>query len=497
MSRIFLASLLICVLGCTRTIEQPLATSNSTSATTSLASASGTPFGDLLIAEPVTYKNLTLFPIYSKEPKNEDRFITLDEGLAAGTVRIVEVGAVSNGSAADDPFSNSSQSAGDDPFVEPSRPADNDPFVTRDDADRVRASANRQEPLGGQPGNTPAIAPPAASGQPSDDSPVGELPQRRVSEPAGEVNTLLVYNTSGRPLYLMPGEIISGGKQDRTIGQEIVIQASPEPVPIEVYCVEPGRWSGRSVADTSQMLANAGEFPGNLSLVVSQHQDLQQLSEQAQRGEFVTSVGQLNKNVRLAVQQTQNQNTVWDEVAKTNAQTGNATETGNFAANYFHPEADSELGPYVEALLPVAERKRIVGVAVAVNGKMLSADWFESTPLFRKYFLKLLKSYALDAIAAATSQGDDDSQPEACTIKECLAFLQEVAEAKPESIAHHDGQRNDRRESARGVSFSYYDADAAADAGVEGQPMQAASGGFGGFGGGGFGGAVHGGTFAK
>jgi len=48
---------------------------------------------DLRVVEPVTYGNLTIFPVVSTESKNEDRFITLDEGLKAGTVEILELGA--------------------------------------------------------------------------------------------------------------------------------------------------------------------------------------------------------------------------------------------------------------------------------------------------------------------------------------------------------------------------------------------------------------------
>ena len=51
----------------------------------------GTPYGVFFIGEAISHENLTIFPISSKTPKNEDRFITLDEGLAAGTVKIIAV----------------------------------------------------------------------------------------------------------------------------------------------------------------------------------------------------------------------------------------------------------------------------------------------------------------------------------------------------------------------------------------------------------------------
>lgn len=48
---------------------------------------------ELLVGPAVEFKNLTVFPVLSKVAKNDDAYITLDEGLKAGTVVIAEVGA--------------------------------------------------------------------------------------------------------------------------------------------------------------------------------------------------------------------------------------------------------------------------------------------------------------------------------------------------------------------------------------------------------------------
>jgi hypothetical protein len=44
--------------------------------------------GDWLVGKPLRHANLTIFPVSSRVPKNEDRFITLDAGLKAGTVEV-------------------------------------------------------------------------------------------------------------------------------------------------------------------------------------------------------------------------------------------------------------------------------------------------------------------------------------------------------------------------------------------------------------------------
>src|ERR1700689_184186 len=74
---------------------------------------------------------------------------------------------------------------------------------------------------------------------------------RRHTTPAirhdgAEVNRLVLVNNSKRPLLLLAGEIVSGGKQDRVIGKDRIVPAESDPVDLSVFCVEPGRWVATS-----------------------------------------------------------------------------------------------------------------------------------------------------------------------------------------------------------------------------------------------------------
>jgi hypothetical protein len=60
------------------------------------------------------------------------------------------------------------------------------------------------------------------------------------------VNQLALINNSDRPLLLLAGEIVTGGKQDRVVGRDRIIPAHNEPVALDVFCVEPHRWTGVS-----------------------------------------------------------------------------------------------------------------------------------------------------------------------------------------------------------------------------------------------------------
>src|SRR3954463_12370249 len=72
-------------------------------------------------------------------------------------------------------------------------------------------------------------------------------PQRHVPISSGaQVNSLVLVNNSKRPLILLAGEIVTGGKQDRVIGKDRIVPAESDPIDLGVFCVEPGRWTGSS-----------------------------------------------------------------------------------------------------------------------------------------------------------------------------------------------------------------------------------------------------------
>src|SRR5579864_3177692 len=61
-----------------------------------------------------------------------------------------------------------------------------------------------------------------------------------------EVNRLVLVNNSKKPLLLLAGEIVTGGKQDRIIGKDRLVPAESDPIDLGVFCVEPGRWVASS-----------------------------------------------------------------------------------------------------------------------------------------------------------------------------------------------------------------------------------------------------------
>ncbi|MGB8836888.1 MAG: DUF6569 family protein, partial [Candidatus Acidiferrales bacterium] len=58
-----------------------------------------------------------------------------------------------------------------------------------------------------------------------------------------QVNQLVLINRGKRPLLLLAGEVVSGGKQDRIIGKDRIIPIGAKPLPLDVFCVEHSRWT--------------------------------------------------------------------------------------------------------------------------------------------------------------------------------------------------------------------------------------------------------------
>src|SRR5713226_742892 len=66
------------------------------------------------------------------------------------------------------------------------------------------------------------------------------IPQQQ----GASVNQLVLINRGTKPLVLLAGEMVSGGKQDRIISKDRIVPPGAEPIPLDVFCVEQSRWVG-------------------------------------------------------------------------------------------------------------------------------------------------------------------------------------------------------------------------------------------------------------
>ena len=193
-----------------------------------------------------------------------------------------------------------------------------------------------------------------------------------------EVNRLVLINNSDRPLILLAGEIVTGGKQDRVVGKDRIVPPKSDPIDLEVFCVEPGRW-----------VASKPEF-----------------------GSFNSQMAQ--PSVRRSAMADQDQQKVWSEVHATaqslavqaspgaaGAIGGTSSYAGVMANDEVRRRVDSVAVPIEQSYLGLMRELRArnaVGVVVAVNDRIIWADVFASTSLLEKYWPKLIRSYAAEAL---------------------------------------------------------------------------------------------------
>jgi hypothetical protein len=280
------------------------------------------PEGEWRLIEPITYENISIFPVVSSSSQDTSPFLTLEEGLSTGDVVVREQGS---------------------------------------------------EGLARSRDGRPVYVPQPTTG--------------------ASVNQLVLINRSKRPLLLLAGELVSGGKQDRIIGKDRIVPAGAPPLPLDVFCVEHGRWTGSS------------QFGAARTIV--------------------------HPSVREQAAVNQDQNNVWDAVRsgnlsasakaappsaapRLNTQALNEViVSGALTQSYSKIYESSRVGVSIESFVDEVQRRfahatsglkgeRVVGVVVAYGGDVAWSDIFASGDLFDRYWHKLLRSYAVEALTRPT-----------------------------------------------------------------------------------------------
>jgi len=94
----------------------------------------------------------------------------------------------------------------------------------------------------------------------------------------GSVNQLSIDNLSTAYIFIQAGDIVKGGKQDRTLKTDMIIAPNSTSIPLNSFCVESGRWKPRGNEDvdkftssktilSSRKIQNASRVDGDQSQV--------------------------------------------------------------------------------------------------------------------------------------------------------------------------------------------------------------------------------------
>jgi len=242
----------------------------------------------------------------------------------------------------------------------------------------------------------------------------GYRPPRNPGDGA-EVNRLVLVNNSKRPLILLAGEIVTGGKQDRVIGKDRLVPAESDPIDLSVFCVEAGRWTATQ--------ANFGSYDAAMA----------------------------QPAVRARAMADKNQEMVWSEVRKAQGSVAAQLSAPMAAAvggtsSYARVMQNDEVKKKVDAVAEPMQHdyqsvikqlrdRNALGVVVAVNGEIIWADIFANTSLLEKYWPKLVRSYAAEAIVNPVKGGEAELKS-AQRFIDNLESRREIVESEPGLYRH-------------------------------------------------------------
>lgn len=177
------------------------------------------------------------------------------------------------------------------------------------------------------------------------------------------VNTLQATNTSNDTIYLMQGEVVIGGKQDRMLARDVLVPPHAT-IDIAAFCVEHGRWT-----------------------------------EEAEGGSFKSTIGVAAQDVRKAAAVDQEQTRVWGAVSYYMTASDVASPSGSYA----HLQENKDFGARRDALrsrsigLPAA-CIGMVGVVAVSGDRVIGCDVFASEALFKQAYPQLLEAYIAEAL---------------------------------------------------------------------------------------------------
>jgi hypothetical protein len=193
----------------------------------------------------------------------------------------------------------------------------------------------------------------------------------------GNVNELSIENVSPNfEVYIQSGDIVKGGRQDRTIAMDFIAPPNSGKMPINAFCVESGRWHQRGGESAEHFASSNDAIAG--------------------------------KSLKLAAKQQMNQGEVWRDVAENQSKlSGNsggdvraAQSASSFQLSIESKPVAEHTEAYVKELEPIVQGKDdVIGYAFAINGKINSADVYANHTLFMKLWPKLIKSSAVEALA--------------------------------------------------------------------------------------------------
>ena len=222
------------------------------------------------------------------------------------------------------------------------------------------------------------------------------------------MNTLVLVNHSKRPLLLLAGEIVTGGKQDRVIAKDRIVPAGADPIDLSVFCIEPGRWTESSAKFGATSRGSVGSFMVQPSV-------RQRAMVEKDQQQVWNAVGGAISHMAVAAAPP----SVSESVRVTPAPLGTTSYAKAMQQSAVSEKVEEAAAPLMksrEQILAELRKEDAVGVVVALRGEIIWADVFSDPELLSRYWMKLVRSYAAESLEG----GETHAAP---TVADAQRFL--------------------------------------------------------------------------
>jgi hypothetical protein len=176
------------------------------------------------------------------------------------------------------------------------------------------------------------------------------------------VHQLSLYNNSDKNIFVSSGEILAGGRQDRMVSRDTLIQAYSGRIDLPVMCVEEGRWSEKNRRFIYQRMAGS--------------------------------------RLRKVLDMSKNQVLIWKEISDQLEADKIRNKSLSYLSRYEDKKFLAMQKEYAAYLMDRFRRtdSTITGIVCMTGNRILGSDIFISPRLFYDQLEPLLAGYVEDAM---------------------------------------------------------------------------------------------------
>jgi hypothetical protein len=190
----------------------------------------------------------------------------------------------------------------------------------------------------------------------------------------GTVPFLRGENLGAKPVLILEGEELVGGKQNRIVNTTIIVLAGST-IKIPVSCMEAGRWDNRR-----------RDFDAGGAIFRAKSRAVQKASVAC--------------SLRVDGSFRSDQGAVWNQVSESLAELDASSATADFRAG--REKAAHQIEDIVQAVRPLDKQ---VGAIFLAEGKILGCELLVTSDLFAKALDKIVRGFAFEVLSSKETKG--------------------------------------------------------------------------------------------